>query len=97
VQPPVPDGVGDGLRDGLADGLGDALREGLADGLGDALREGLADGLGLGEAVVRDGVGDGLVVGGAPLALVMTTMDSAGTDTDDPENALCAIVGFAAL
>src|SRR5262245_63578076 len=60
VQPPVVDGVGDDVRDGVGDAV---VREGVGLALDEAL----------GEAVVRLGVGDGLVVGGAPLALVMTT------------------------
>ena len=60
---------------------------GLGDGLGDALV-----GDGLGDALVGVGVG----VGAAPLPLVSTTTDSAGTDTELPEKLLCVTDGLAA-
>ena len=56
------------------------LDDGLADGLGDALV----------------GVGVGVGVGAAPLPLVSTTTDSAGTDTELPEKLLWVTDGLAA-
>lgn len=85
VQPPaVPDALAEGEADG--DELGDE----------DGLAEALADALALGPAEC-DGLAEGEPEGEEPLPLVSTTTDCAGMVSDPPENALCAIVGFAAL
>src|SRR5262245_26748330 len=77
VRPPDGDAEDDRLADGDEDTDGGEDTDGDADrlGLGDALR----DGDGLAEAE-RDGDGLADAVGGVPLALVITTTDSAGTD-----------------
>ena len=84
LQPPVPtvEELGDGDGEALADRDGEA--DALADGLGDALGE--------------DGptVGVGEVLGDVPEALVSTTTDSAGTDTEAPDWVLVAMAGLAA-
>lgn len=83
--PAVGEAEADGEDDGDAEGDGDAECDGDAEG------ETLADGDADGEA---DGDGDG--DGALPLPPERTTIDSAGTDTDDPLNEDVAIEGDAA-
>jgi hypothetical protein len=87
VQPPA---VAELLAEALTDGDDDALA--LAEALADALADADAE---------RDGVAETEAEadpdGAVPLPLVSTTTDSAGTDSELPENALVVTVGLAAL
>ena len=96
TPPPEGLGLGEGDRLGLTLGLGEGDGLGLRDGEGLGLGDAEGETLGLGDGD-RLGLTLGLGDGGVPLALVNTTIPSAGTETELPEKVLVAIVGLAAL